>query len=119
MIAILSFFLKFQLMLTFGAMAFVMNYEPAQDWMLENSSWIFIVSLMILFSSMCAMACCVDLRRKTPYNYLLLGVFTIAEAFLLSMVTMRFPSGVVSYDQVMYIYTLHTHFLTHPFSNIV
>src|SRR5215208_4060603 len=37
--------------------------------------------------TMLVLACCGEMRRKTPHNYIALFLFTVAESFLLGMIS--------------------------------
>jgi FtsH-binding integral membrane protein len=45
------------------------------------------VALGVLLVTMISMACCTNVRRKSPMNFIFLFIFTLAEAFLLGMIT--------------------------------
>jgi len=55
-----------------------------------------IIAIIITFGTLIALACCEDLRRKSPTNFILLAVFTLAESFLLAVSVSRYYP-----DQVM------------------
>lgn len=42
-----------------------------------------------------ALACCGDLRRKVPYNYICLVVFTVAKGFLLGVIATKYEAMTV------------------------
>lgn len=44
------------------------------------------IALVMLFVALIALACCPDVRRKTPHNFIFLGMFTLAEGFMLGCV---------------------------------
>lgn len=55
-----------------------------------------LVAIIITFGTLIALACCENLRRKTPANFILLFVFTIAESFLVAVsVTRYYPYHVL------------------------
>uniref|UniRef100_A0AAY4CJD7 Uncharacterized protein n=1 Tax=Denticeps clupeoides TaxID=299321 RepID=A0AAY4CJD7_9TELE len=41
------------------------------------------------------LACCGDIRRKVPFNYILLGLFTVVEGFMLGSVTVFYQVDAV------------------------
>merc|ERR1719369_522281 len=45
------------------------------------------IALIIMLVSLISLACCPGVRRKTPHNFIFLGLFTVAEGFLLGAVT--------------------------------
>ncbi len=55
--------------------------SPLQAYLRANP-WPFYVSWVISFVLMLVLVCVESARRKYPTNFLLLGAFTIAEAFL-------------------------------------
>ena len=44
------------------------------------------MAMVILFVVIIGLACCQGLRRQTPYNFILLGVFTLAQSFVLGTI---------------------------------
>merc|ERR1712151_445804 len=50
-----------------------------------------ILSVQLLIS----LACCGDLHRKFPYNYALLGIFTVSESFFVGVISMQYDTQVV------------------------
>lgn len=57
---------------------------------------LFWVAVVLLFGTMIAMACCESVRRTSPTNFIMLGIFTVAQSFMLGMMTSHLP-----YDTVM------------------
>lgn len=53
------------------------------------------IALAILFVTMIAMSCCESVRRTSPMNFIFLGLFTLAESFLLGVTTSRVPEETV------------------------
>lgn len=49
-----------------------------------------IIAIIITFGTLIALACCEDLRRKSPTNFILLALFTLAESFLLAVSVSRY-----------------------------
>merc|ERR1712048_73275 len=47
------------------------------------------------YSSLISLACCGDLHRKFPYNYALLGKFTVSESFFVGVISMQYDTQVV------------------------
>lgn len=50
----------------------------------------FWVSLIVMFASLLVLACCENVRRKAPMNFIFLGVFTLAESYMVAVGTFRF-----------------------------
>lgn len=49
-----------------------------------------ILAIIITFGTLIALSCCENLRRKSPTNFILLFIFTIAESFLLAVTVSRY-----------------------------
>jgi protein lifeguard len=43
------------------------------------------VALVLVFVCLIAMACCESVRRTSPMNFIFLGIFTVAQSFLLGV----------------------------------
>jgi len=48
----------------------------------SSNIWLMIITLVVAFSSLIALACIPNLARSVPTNYILTLVFTIAESYL-------------------------------------
>nr|ACO14557.1 Fas apoptotic inhibitory molecule 2 [Caligus clemensi] len=55
----------------------------------------FWVAFAIMLVTLISMACCSNVRRKTPMNIIFLGLFTLAEGFLLGNVTSYYKASEV------------------------
>ncbi|XP_075169960.1 N-methyl-D-aspartate receptor-associated protein isoform X2 [Haematobia irritans] len=78
-----------QLLVTFGFVALFALHEPSKQYAMRHPS-LFWIALAVLLVTMISMACCEGVRRKTPMNFIFLGLFTLAESFLLAMSASRF-----------------------------
>lgn len=58
--------------------------EDYQDWIQENI-WLYIICAVGAITILLVLFCCQKVARRVPYNYLLLFLFTIFEAFTLSV----------------------------------
>jgi len=56
---------------------------------------LFWIALVISLVALISLACCPDVRRKTPHNFIFLGMFTLAEGFLLGCVTATYNANEV------------------------
>ena len=54
-----------------------------------------IIAMVVLFVSLITLACCEGVRRKTPHNFIFLGLFTLAEGFMLGTVTASYSADEV------------------------
>lgn len=48
--------------------------------------WLFYVCLPIVIITLYALACYRRIARKVPLNYILLGLFTLAESYMIAMI---------------------------------
>uniref|UniRef100_A0AAR5PNN6 Uncharacterized protein n=1 Tax=Dendroctonus ponderosae TaxID=77166 RepID=A0AAR5PNN6_DENPD len=76
--------LMVQLAITMGFIA-LLCYEPKTKAFVHNTPSLFIVALVVMIVAMITLACCGEVRRKAPINYVMLFIFTIAEGFLLGV----------------------------------
>ena len=53
------------------------------------------LALVIMLVSLISLACCPSVRRKTPHNFIFLGLFTLAEGFMLGAVTSTYDANEV------------------------
>lgn len=53
------------------------------------------VAIAVLFVTMIAMACCESVRRTAPTNFIFLGLFTLAQSFMLGTLTAKVPPQTV------------------------
>lgn len=56
---------------------------------------LWILAMVIMLVSLITLACCEGVRRKTPHNFIFLGLFTLAEGFMLGTVTARYRADEV------------------------
>lgn len=69
-----------------------------QHWVKSNpalSLTMMTVSLAVSIGMMCVFMCCPDTMRETPTNYILLGLFTIAESILVGFVSIQYTQASV------------------------
>lgn len=76
-------------MVTLGIICLFVFHVPTQKWVIANP-WLWIVSLVVLFVTLIALACCEGLRRKSPINFILLFAFTLAQSFMLGVMSANF-----------------------------
>lgn len=50
------------------------------------------VSFGVLLVTMISMACCESVRRKSPTNFIFLSIFTLAESFVLGVISSTYSS---------------------------
>ncbi|XP_028049803.1 protein lifeguard 1 isoform X2 [Monomorium pharaonis] len=84
-----------QLVLTLGMISLFLYHEPTQRWVQRHTE-LFWISFVVTIVLIICMACCTNVRRKAPMNFIFLFLFTIAEAFLLATAASTYKS-----DEVM------------------
>lgn len=80
-----------QLSVTLGFIAWFLYHEPTRRFV-HNNSWLFFVALIVVFVALITLACCGEVRRRAPTNFILLGVFTLGEAFLLGVTSASYEA---------------------------
>lgn len=88
------------MLITFGFVALFAFHEGTKKYV-QSHSYLFWIALAVLLVTMISMACCEGVRRKTPMNFIFLGLFTLAESFLLGMTASRYAPNEVSI-QILY-----------------
>jgi FtsH-binding integral membrane protein len=86
--------LSVQLLITFGFICIFAIPDSVRDWSRENT-WIIFVAFVVAFGTMLVLACCGEMRRQTPHNYIALMIFTIAESFLLGIISSLYQYEIV------------------------
>lgn len=64
----------------------------------------FWVAFAVMLITMIAMACCTNVRRTSPMNFIFLFLFTLAQSFLLGVITTRAPAETVSFFAIYYFF---------------
>lgn len=97
--------LQCQLLVTLVFVAALNLNEDIRHWMMHNPA-LLIVALIVSFATLIALMCVESLRRKTPLNFIMLGLFTVGESYLVAASTARFDPKDVSFEWscVMWIY---------------
>lgn len=74
--------LMLQLLVTVAFIA-ICVFEPKMKIFFINNIWFFYLVLVLTFVLLIILACCPNVRRNFPINLIMLGIFTLCEAFLL------------------------------------
>ncbi|XP_050541093.1 protein lifeguard 1-like [Daktulosphaira vitifoliae] len=78
-----------QLLMTLVFVAMAVLHQPTKEFMQKHGE-LFIIAMIATFGTLIALACCEDLRRKTPTNFILLFVFTLAESYMVATCASRY-----------------------------
>jgi len=86
--------LSVQLVITFGIVLAFSLSDGMKGFAKGNPSLVWL-GFIVTFMSLIFLMCCGDLRRKFPHNFILLGIFTVAESFMLGITTAHFDTQAV------------------------
>ena len=78
----------FQLLITTAVVYYVMSNESIMNYMFQNTNLIFLP--LILSIGIMLILVCTQASKQVPLNYILLIVFTLLEAFMVSFTTIYF-----------------------------
>ncbi|XP_037077573.1 protein lifeguard 1-like [Pollicipes pollicipes] len=85
--------LMMQLVVTAGLIG-IFFAESVREYAVKNT-WIFWLAFAGTLVCILTLACCTDMRRKTPHNFIFLGVFTVCEGVLLGCACASFKASEV------------------------
>lgn len=84
-----------QLLMTLALVAVAIYHEPTQFY-IRTHPWLSIIAMVLSFGILIALACCENVRRKSPMNFILLLVFTLTMSFLIAVtVSRQYPEHVL------------------------
>jgi len=83
-----------QLVLTGAIIAVFMKVDPVRLYVRRNM-WIFYAALVATIVCIISMVCCTSVRRKSPTNFIFLGIFTACEGILLGVVASQYETEAV------------------------
>jgi protein lifeguard len=72
-----------------GFIALFVYHEGTKNFVVQNPS-LWIVAFVVMIVTLLALACCESVRRRSPMNIIFLGIFTIAQSFMLGVVSVGF-----------------------------
>lgn len=81
--------LSIQLLVTLVFILLV-KYEKNTLEVVQNNIVLLLIALIVSFAALIAMACVESVRRTSPTNIIVLGIFTLAETYLVGASTIRF-----------------------------
>uniref|UniRef100_A0A1I8NXB8 Uncharacterized protein n=1 Tax=Stomoxys calcitrans TaxID=35570 RepID=A0A1I8NXB8_STOCA len=80
-----------QLFFTFGVVSLFLFHKPTLEFT-QHHPEIVLVACITTLVVVISMACCESARRTFPVNFICLGVFTLAESFLVGSIAGRYNS---------------------------
>merc|ERR1719466_212794 len=78
--------LMVQLVLTAAIIAVFLLVNSVKSYVQRNQ-WVYWTSLVLMLVCLISMACCDSVRRKTPTNFIFLGIFTACEGVMLGTIS--------------------------------
>ncbi len=88
--------LTLQLMVTTGICALFMFNDKVNSFASsEGGQALFWISIVATFAILITLCCSQNLARRHPHNYILLGLFTLAQSYILGIVTSSYNTSVV------------------------
>ena len=85
--------LMVQLAVTAGIIAIFMFNASVKGYVQSREGvWVFWASWAVTFVCIITLVCCSQVRRKTPHNFIFLGLFTACEGILLGCLASRYDT---------------------------
>lgn len=82
------------MLVTIGFISLFTFHGPTAKWVRVHPE-MFWIAFVIMLVTLIAMACCTNVRRKAPMNFIFLTLFTFAQSFLLGISASRFDTEAV------------------------
>lgn len=86
--------LTVQLLVSLGFIALFICHEGTRRY-IENNGFIFVLAFIGFVVSIIAISCCESVRRKSPTNFIMLGIFTLCQSLFLGITTSYYETDVV------------------------
>jgi FtsH-binding integral membrane protein len=83
-----------QLLITISFIAWFTYHEPTKRYVHQNQG-IWWGAFVVMIVCLLTMACCVNVRRKAPMNFVFLFLFTLAEGFMLGVAASTYETDAV------------------------
>lgn len=74
--------------------SFFLYHQPTRMYVMQHS-YMYILGFISLFVVMIVLACCGEIRRRAPINFILLGLFTLIEGFMMGCITVAYSASEV------------------------
>jgi hypothetical protein len=81
-------------MITFG-IVLIFALSDGSKGFARSNPWLMWVGFAGTIITIITLTCCGDMRRKFPHNFILLGIFTLAESLVLGILTAHFETKIV------------------------
>jgi FtsH-binding integral membrane protein len=83
-----------QLLITVSFIAWFTFHEPTKLYVRQHMG-IWWAAFAVMIVCLITMACCGDVRRKSPMNFIFLFIFTLAESFMLGVAASTYNTEAV------------------------
>lgn len=78
--------LTVQLLVSMAFIAIFVLHEPTKRFVQQNA-WLVFVAMGVQIVTMLIIACCGEVRRNFPMNFILLAIFTLSMSFMLGVIS--------------------------------
>ncbi|OQV18840.1 putative Protein lifeguard 1 [Hypsibius exemplaris] len=83
--------LSVQLVITLGFITLFLYQENVKAFSMSPAGQsMMIASMVITLVAIIVLACCENMRRKAPYNFIILGIFTLCESWMLGCIASHY-----------------------------
>lgn len=86
--------LMLQLLATVGIIALFLYVDSVRLYSQQNP-WMWYLALVMMMVTLIMLACCPDVRRRFPINFIVLVAFTLCEGFLLGALSSNYNQDAV------------------------
>lgn len=86
--------LMIQLLVTLGIICVFLYWEPLNEWTQEHY-WFSYCMMGAVLVLILVLSCCDSIRRRVPFNFIALGLFTVAEGLMLGSVSVFYEAEAV------------------------
>eukprot|EP00058_Branchiostoma_floridae_P017494 XP_002602982.1 hypothetical protein BRAFLDRAFT_84717 [Branchiostoma floridae] len=86
--------LMVQLVVTIGIIAIFLYVDEVNEFA-RTHHWMYYVALGVTFVMIITLACCPNIRRNFPVNFICLAIFTLAEGYLLGSISAAYGADAV------------------------
>lgn len=92
-----------QLLITIAFIAWFTYHDATKHFVRSHPGMLW-GAFAVMIVCLITMACCGDVRRKAPMNFIFLFLFTLAEGFMLGAVSSTYDTDAVCYFQCCWFY---------------
>ncbi|GFO50034.1 protein lifeguard 1 [Plakobranchus ocellatus] len=83
-----------QLAVTFGVICLFIFCKPVKEFVQDNI-WVYLVAYVLFIVLYITLICCPGVRRKSPGNFICLGLFTLVFSYMVGTLSSFHDTGIV------------------------